>query len=152
MWLSMNVNFLSKCCISKRFTTTFYPSYLKSKQKNVKCQNLTCLNILKLSLNKLVHTSSGYEGSLKKPVLRLLTKENCSLCEEAVQILFSAPNSYNERLILKEIDILEEGNEELFDLYRYEIPVFFLEKKFISKNKIDLSKLEQELQKLEDNK
>ena len=85
-------------------------------------------------------------------MLRLLTKENCSLCEEAVQILFSAPNSYNERLILKEIDILEEGNEELFDLYRYEIPVFFLEKKFISKNKIDLSKLEQELQKLEDNK
>ena len=148
----MNINFLSKCCILKRFTTTFYPSYLTSKQKNVKCQNLTCLNILKLSLNKLCHTSSGYEGSLKKPVLRLLTKENCSLCEEAVQILFSAPNSYNERLILKEIDILEEGNEELFDLYRYEIPVFFLEKKFISKNKIDLSKLEQELQKLEDNK
>ena len=148
----MNINFLSKCCISKRFTTTFYPSYLTSKQKNVKCQNLTCLKILKLSLNKLCHTSSGYDGSLKKPVLRLLTKENCSLCEEAVQILFSAPNSYNERLILKEIDILEEGNEELFDLYRYEIPVFFLEKKFISKNKIDLSKLEQELQKLEDNK
>ena len=148
----MNISFLSKCCISKRVTTTFYPSYLTSKQKNVKCQNLTCLNILKLSLNKLCHTSSGYEGSLKKPVLRLLTKENCSLCEEAVQILFSAPNSYNERLILKEIDILEEGNEELFDLYRYEIPVFFLEKKFISKNKIDLSKLEQELQKLEDNK
>ena len=148
----MNINFLSKCCISKRFTTTYYPSYLTSKQKNVKCQNLTCLNILKLSPNKLCHTSSGYEGSLKKPVLRLLTKENCSLCEEAVQILFSAPNSYNERLILKEIDILEEGNEELFDLYRYEIPVFFLEKKFISKNKIDLSKLEQELQKLEDNK
>ena len=148
----MNINFLSKCCISKRFTTTFYPSYLTSKQKNVKCQNLTCLNILKLSLHKLCHTSSGYQGSLKKPVLRLLTKENCSLCEEAVQILFSAPNSYNERLILKEIDILEEGNEELFDLYRYEIPVFFLEKKFISKNKIDLSKLEQELQKLEDNK
>ena len=146
----MNINFLSKCCISKRFTTTFYPCYLTSKQKNVKCQNLTCLNILKLSLSKLCHTSSGYEGSLKKPVLRLLTKENCSLCEEAVQILFSAPNSYNERLILKEIDILEEGNEELFDLYRYEIPVFFLEKKFISKNKIDLSKLEQELQKLED--
>merc|ERR1712020_204912 len=122
-----------------------------SKQKYVGNQNLHFLNILKLSHNQLSHTSSGYEGPLKKPVLRLLTKENCSLCEEAVQILFSAPNSYNKRLILKEIDILEEGNEELFDLYRYEIPVFFLEKKFISKNKIDLPKLEQELQKLEDN-
>ena len=148
----MNINFLSKCCISKRFTTTFCPSYLTSKQKYVGYQNLHFLNILKLSLNQLSHTSSGYEGPLKKPVLRLLTKDNCGLCEEAVQILFSAPNSYNQRLILKEVDILEEGNEELFDLYRYEIPVFFLEKKFISKNKIDLCKLEQELQKLENNK
>ena len=146
------MNFLSKCCISKRFTTTFCPSYLTSKQKYVRYHNLHFLSILKSSPHQLSHRSSGYEGPLKKPVLRLLTKEDCSLCEEAVQILFSAPNSYNQRLILKEVDILEEGNEELFDLYRYEIPVFFLEKKFISKNKIDLCKLEQELQKLENNK
>lgn len=54
-----------------------------------------------------------------------------------------------ERLILKEVDIRAEGNEELFDLYRYEIPVFFLERKFVSKNFIDLEKLEKELVKLE---
>ena len=73
-----------------------------------------------------------------KPVLRLLTKANCTLCEDSKEKLFSDPGLYIERLVLNEVDILKEGNEELFDLYRYEIPVFFLGKTFISKNKIDL--------------
>ena len=71
------------------------------------------------------------------------------LCEEAKHILFSAPGNYEKRLVLKEVDIRAEGNEDLFDLYRYEIPVFFLGRKFISKNFIDLEKLEKELTKLE---
>ena len=71
------------------------------------------------------------------------------LCEEAKDVLFSAPGKYYERLILKEVDIRAEGNEDLFDLYRYEIPVFFLERKFVSKNFIDLEKLEKELVKIE---
>ena len=85
-----------------------------------------------------------------KPILRLLTKDNCSLCEDAKQILLSSPGRFDKRLVLKEIDILKEGNEELFDLYRYEIPVFFLGRTFISKNRINLEKLEQELGKLEE--
>jgi len=36
------------------------------------------------------------------------------------------------------IDIEEEGNEEWFNKFRYEIPVFFLDKKFLCKNRIDL--------------
>ena len=39
---------------------------------------------------------------------------------------------------MKTIDIEEEGNEEWFNKFRYEIPVFFLDKKFICKNRIDL--------------
>ena len=92
---------------------------------------------------------SDLSSDLNIPVLRLLTKDNCTLCEDAKNKLFSAPGSYSERLVLKEVNILKEGNEELFDLYRYEIPVFFLGKKFISKNKIDLKKLEKELQHIE---
>ena len=98
------------------------------------------------------HLSSSSEVDKKvgnKPVLRLLTKENCMLCEEAKHILFSAPGNYDKRLVLKEVDIRAEGNEDLFDLYRYEIPVFFLGRKFISKNFIDLVKLEEELTKIE---
>ena len=38
------------------------------------------------------------------------------------------------------MDIEEEGQEDWWQLYRYEIPVFFLDKKFLCKNKIDLDK------------
>ena len=39
---------------------------------------------------------------------------------------------------MKTIDIEEEGNEVWFNKFRYEIPVFFLDKKFLCKNRIDL--------------
>ena len=75
-----------------------------------------------------------------KPKLRLLTKRNCTLCEDAKQELWSIPG-IKERLDLVEVNILAEGNEDLFDLYRYEIPVFFLDRKFVSKNRLDQEKL-----------
>ena len=40
-----------------------------------------------------------------------------------------------------EVDITLDENSGLFDLYRYEIPVFFLESKFVCKNRIDLDRL-----------
>lgn len=40
-----------------------------------------------------------------------------------------------------EVDITLDENAKLFDLYRYEIPVFFLESKFVCKNRLDCDKL-----------
>ena len=84
--------------------------------------------------------------STNRPVLRMLTKKQCSLCDEAVEDLWTIPG-IKERLELVPVNILQEGNEDMFDLYRYEIPVFFLGNKFVSKNKLDKEKL---LQVLED--
>merc|ERR1719242_3014048 len=105
-------------------------------------------NLKNISQNNFSSNSNGSKNN-NKPVLSLLTKENCSLCTEAKDVLFAAPCFYKERLVLQEVDILAEGNEELFDLYRYEIPVFFLGRVFISKNYIDLEKLKKELIKIE---
>ena len=44
-----------------------------------------------------------------------------------------------------EVDITLPENEKWFELYRYEIPVFYLDEKFLCKNKIDLEKLEEAL-------
>ena len=105
-------------------------------------------SILCKTLNVSINNYSDIKQNIQnKPILRLLTKDNCSLCEEAKQTL-SVSGRFDEQFVLQEVDILQEGNEELFDLYRYEIPVFFLEKKFISKNRIDIDKLQQELEKL----
>merc|ERR1712203_630367 len=75
-------------------------------------------------------------SSETKPVLTLFTKENCQLCEEALDQL--GPDLRNVKLEL--IDIEEEGREADYDKFRYEIPVFFFNKKFLCKNKIDLEK------------
>ena len=71
-----------------------------------------------------------------KPVLTLFTKENCQLCDETLDQL--GPDLRNVKLEL--IDIEEEGREADYDKFRYEIPVFFFNKKFLCKNKIDLEK------------
>lgn len=126
--------------VSKRFSNSiFIGNLLKS----------VLTNVVILSRKGYAEESYSNQINLNKPVLRLLTKDNCSLCEEAKHILVSAPGCYSERLVLEEVDILKEGNEELFDLYRYEIPVFFLGRTFISKNRLDLEKLDQALKKLE---
>jgi len=74
--------------------------------------------------------------------LTLFTKENCQLCDEALEEL----GPFLQYVKLEEVDIEEEGREEYFDKFRYEIPVFFLNKKFLCKNKIDLEKLQIALQ------
>ena len=71
-----------------------------------------------------------------RPLLTLFTKENCQLCDEALDQL--RPHLGNVKLEL--VDIEEEGREEYYDKFRYEIPVFFFNKKFLCKNRIDLEK------------
>ena len=71
------------------------------------------------------------------PVLTLFTKENCQLCDEALEEL----KPYRHLVQLKEVDIEKEGNEVEYNKYRYEIPVFFLNNKFLCKNRMELDKL-----------
>ena len=78
----------------------------------------------------------SYCESKKLPVLTLFTKEDCQLCDEALEKL--SPHLHSVQLEV--IDIEEEGRETEYDKFRYEIPVFFLNKKFLCKNYIDLDK------------
>ena len=78
-------------------------------------------------------------------MLTLFTKDNCQLCHEAKQKL----DPFKERFRLREIDITDEGHEEWYHKYKYEIPVFFFEKKYLCKNFIDLEKFQGELEKFE---
>ena len=143
------MNICALASVLKRFPNSTFVGFIGPKERSL-------VNIVNLVKNVLIVPRKRYseevytnQTDLNKPVLRLLTKDNCSLCEESKSTLFSDPGGYNKRLVLEEVDILKEGNEELFDLYRYEIPVFFLGRKFISKNKLDLEKLDQALKKLE---
>ena len=78
----------------------------------------------------------SYSQSKTLPVLTLFTKDDCQLCDEALEKL----SPHLESVSLEVIDIEEEGREAEYDKFRYEIPVFFLDKKFLCKNYIDLNK------------
>ena len=67
------------------------------------------------------------------------------MCEEAKE----AVAHLNHRFELREVDITDDGNEDLYDKFKFEIPVFFLEKKFLCKNRIEVEKLELRLRELE---
>uniref|UniRef100_A0A674HR23 Glutaredoxin-like protein n=1 Tax=Taeniopygia guttata TaxID=59729 RepID=A0A674HR23_TAEGU len=65
-------------------------------------------------------------ASANKPVLTLYTK-----------------------FILQEVDITLPENSAWYDKYKYDIPVFHLNGKFLMKHRVDIQKFEDQLRKLE---
>ncbi|XP_029861223.1 glutaredoxin-like protein C5orf63 homolog isoform X1 [Aquila chrysaetos chrysaetos] len=84
-------------------------------------------------------------ASANKPVLTLFTKKPCPLCDEAREEL----EPYKRRFILQEVDITLPENSVWYDKYKYDIPVFHLNGKFLMKHRVDIQKFEDQLMKLE---
>ena len=71
------------------------------------------------------------------PTLTLYTKDQCSLCDVAKEVLQPHWHLFN----FEEVDIEAEGNEKWWDLYCYDIPVFHLSGKFLMKHRVNTSLL-----------
>ncbi|XP_068033648.1 glutaredoxin-like protein C5orf63 homolog [Anomalospiza imberbis] len=84
-------------------------------------------------------------ASTNKPVLTLFTKKPCPLCDEAKEVL----EPFKRRFILQEVDITLPENSAWYDKYKYDIPVFHLNGKFLMKHRVDIQKFEDQLRKLE---
>ncbi|KGL82943.1 Glutaredoxin-like C5orf63, partial [Tinamus guttatus] len=80
-----------------------------------------------------------------KPLLTLFTKKPCPLCDEAKEVL----EPYKKRFILQEVDITLPENSSWYEKYKYDIPVFHLNGKFLMKHRVDIKKFENHLAKLE---
>ncbi|XP_008066045.1 glutaredoxin-like protein C5orf63 homolog [Carlito syrichta] len=79
------------------------------------------------------------------PVLTLFTKDSCPLCDEAKEIL----ESYKNRFILQEVDITLPENSAWYERYQFDIPVFHLNGQFLMMHRVNTTKLEKQLLKLE---
>ncbi|CAH1796725.1 unnamed protein product [Owenia fusiformis] len=79
------------------------------------------------------------------PKLTLYTKEECSLCDIAKDTL----QPYKHMYIFEEVDITAAGNEEWFEKYKHEIPVFHLNGQFLMKHKVNTKLLLRKLQEIE---
>ena len=75
-------------------------------------------------------------------VLKMLTKNQCQLCDEALMnIEQKLPANLRSKINIEKVDIYADGNENLYDRWRFEIPVFYFNDKYLCKNHIDLEKL-----------
>ncbi|NWI64344.1 YD286 protein, partial [Todus mexicanus] len=54
-----------------------------------------------------------------------------------------------QQFILQEVDITLPENSLWYDKYKYDIPVFHLNGKFLMKHQVDVQKFEEQLMKLE---
>ncbi|XP_032239433.1 glutaredoxin-like protein C5orf63 homolog isoform X2 [Nematostella vectensis] len=73
-------------------------------------------------------------------------QEECSLCDDAKLILENSRQKFE----YEEVDITAKGNEEWFYKYRYDIPVFHLNGKFLMQHRINETLLHAALKKCED--
>ncbi|XP_059179372.1 glutaredoxin-like protein C5orf63 homolog [Physella acuta] len=79
-----------------------------------------------------------------RPVLTLYTKDPCPLCDEALEAL--GPALLNQ-VVLQKVDITAPGNEQFWKAYRYDIPVFHLDGKFLMKHKANIDVFNEGLKK-----
>ncbi|GAB1604942.1 glutaredoxin-like protein C5orf63 homolog [Argonauta hians] len=86
-------------------------------------------------------SSRSFVSKNTKPVLTMFTKEECSLCEEAKEAL--AP--YSDKITFNEVDITASENKDYYDKYRFDIPVFHLNGKFLMKHRINKDLLDKAL-------
>lgn len=76
--------------------------------------------------------------------LTLYTKKNCSLCDQAKEII---DDLYPETFEIEEIDITK--NKELFNKFKFDIPVFYYKDTFLMQHKVDKTALEKLIKQVE---
>lgn len=96
-------------------------------------------------MEKGYHIIFRYHPVSSSPKLTLYTKKPCPLCDtlkNELRLRFAG------RYELEEINITAQGNERYHDLYRYDIPVLFLEGQYLCKHRLDADLLESRLDRL----
>uniref|UniRef100_A0A8C5PGL5 Glutaredoxin-like protein n=1 Tax=Leptobrachium leishanense TaxID=445787 RepID=A0A8C5PGL5_9ANUR len=87
----------------------------------------------------------NFASQKKKPVLTLFTKNPCPLCDEAKEILLPCMDKF----VLEQVDITLPENSTWYERYKNDIPVFHLNGQFLMMHKVNLKKLQKQLEKLE---
>ncbi|XP_071386707.1 glutaredoxin-like protein C5orf63 homolog isoform X3 [Centroberyx affinis] len=77
------------------------------------------------------------------PTLTLFTKDPCPLCDEAKEVL----EPYEHRYVFQQVDIKLPENKVWYDRYKYDIPVFHLNGRFLMKHRVNTLLLEEQLAK-----
>lgn len=96
--------------------------------------------------NTIIFIYRKHTSNSRPPTLTLYTRHPCPLCDDLKQDL---EEIFHGRYKLVEVDIATKENLKWLRLYRYEIPVLFLEGQYLCKHRLDKAELEKRLQCLE---
>jgi thiol-disulfide isomerase/thioredoxin len=69
------------------------------------------------------------------PVVKLFTKEGCTLCDKVKEVLKGIQEEYPHSL--EQVDITDAGHEEWISKYKYDIPVLHVNNQYWIKHRID---------------
>uniref|UniRef100_A0A8D8HZR5 Acetyl-CoA acetyltransferase B, mitochondrial n=3 Tax=Culex pipiens TaxID=7175 RepID=A0A8D8HZR5_CULPI len=99
-------------------------------------------------IEKLANTSPlDPETNRAIPTLTLFTHDQCSLCDDLVEELEA---HYAGRYRLEKVDITRKENVRYLRLYRYDIPVLYLNGQFLCMHRLNRGLLERRLEELEE--
>jgi hypothetical protein len=93
-----------------------------------------------LNINHLKPLNKSY-SSIK---LILYTKKNCSLCDEAKEII---EETYSSKFLIEDVDITKD--RDLFRKFKLDIPVFYYNGEFLMKHRVDHEALKNLIKKIE---
>lgn len=85
-----------------------------------------------------VYTSDDHGDGA--PVVELYTKEGCTLCDDAAEVLRAARG--NRPHTLKLVDITDDCNAAWFTRYQYDIPVLHVAGQYWTKHRISAAEAE----------
>lgn len=79
-------------------------------------------------------TGTVYDGPQDAPIVRLYTKHGCTLCDMVSDTLSSVQNSHPHTL--EAVDITDDDKKDLYDKYKYDIPVLHIGGKYWAKHRL----------------
>jgi thiol-disulfide isomerase/thioredoxin len=70
------------------------------------------------------------------PVVSLFTKEGCTLCDKVKDILISVRDDHDCQHSLEAVDITDTDKTEIYEKYKYDIPVLHVNGQYWTKHRI----------------
>lgn len=84
-----------------------------------------------------------YSAAESAPTVKLFTKEGCTLCDKAKDVLKEAMDEFPHTL--EAVDITDADNAEWFSKYKYDIPVLHVNGQYWAKHRITIDEARQAL-------
>uniref|UniRef100_A0AAG5DNW4 Acetyl-CoA acetyltransferase, mitochondrial n=1 Tax=Anopheles atroparvus TaxID=41427 RepID=A0AAG5DNW4_ANOAO len=97
-------------------------------------------------IEKLTDRTVSTKDRTEKPLLTLYTHDHCTLCDDLVEQLEA---QFSGRYRLEKIDITRKENIRFLRLYRYDIPVLFLNGQFLCMHRLNTDFLQKRLGEIE---